>query len=104
MNGVVQGAEAVRSIVTYIRTLYDDQEFNFAGPYGENGFLEDYTARVRGEQLGQRRPGHPQRRRAGAAHRGQLPAPEHTAARVPADRRALRRHPLRRALRLQRPG
>jgi hypothetical protein len=52
MNGVVQGAEAVRLIVTYIRTLYDDQEFNFAGPYGGNGFLEDYTARVRGEQLG----------------------------------------------------
>lgn len=52
MNGVVQGAEAVRSIVTCIRTLYDSQEFNFAGPYGENGFLEDYTARVRGEQLG----------------------------------------------------
>ena len=52
MNGVVQGAEAVRSIVTYIRTLYDDQEFSFAGPYGENGFLEDYTARVRGEQIG----------------------------------------------------
>ena len=52
MNGVVQGAEAVRSIVTYIRTLYDDQEFHFAGPYGRNGFLEDYTARVRGEQLG----------------------------------------------------
>ena len=52
MNGVAQGAEAVRSIVTFIRTLYDDQEFNFAGPYGENGFLEDYTARVRGEQLG----------------------------------------------------
>ena len=24
------------------------QEFNFAGPYGENGFLEDYTAQVRG--------------------------------------------------------
>ena len=52
MNGVVQGAEAVRSIVTYIRTLYDSQEFNFAGPYGENGFLEDYTAQVRGEQIG----------------------------------------------------
>ena len=48
MNGVVQGAEAVRSIVTYIRTLYDSQEFNFAGPYGESGFLEDYTAQVRG--------------------------------------------------------
>jgi hypothetical protein len=52
MNGVVQGAEAVRSIVTYIRMLYDSQEFNFAGPYGENGFLEDYTARVRGEPIG----------------------------------------------------
>ena len=53
MNGVVQGAEAVRSIVTSIRTLYDSQEFNFAGPYGENGFLEDYTAQVRGgEQIG----------------------------------------------------
>jgi hypothetical protein len=52
MNGVVQGAEGVRSIVTYIRTLYDSQEFNFAGPYGDNGFLEDYTARVRGETIG----------------------------------------------------
>jgi hypothetical protein len=60
--------------VTYIRTLYDYQKFNFAGPYGENGFLEDYTAGVRGEPIGKRRAGHPQRRRASAAHRGQLPA------------------------------
>jgi hypothetical protein len=52
MNGFVQGAEAVRSIVAYIRTLYESQEFNFAGPYGENGFLEDYNARVRGEPIG----------------------------------------------------
>jgi hypothetical protein len=52
MNGVAHGAEAVRSIVTHIRTLYDNQQFNFAGPYGENGFLEDYTARVRGEEIG----------------------------------------------------
>jgi hypothetical protein len=53
MNGVAQGAEAVRSIVTSIRKLYDSQKFNFAGPYGENGFLEDYTAQVRGgEQIG----------------------------------------------------
>ena len=48
MNGVAQGAEAVRSIVTSIRALYDSQEFSFAGPYGDNGFLEDYTAQVRG--------------------------------------------------------
>ena len=54
MNGVVRGrAEAVRSIVTYIRRiLYDHREFKFAGPYGENGFLEDYTALVHGEQVG----------------------------------------------------
>ena len=48
MNGAAQGAEAVRSIVTCIRALYVSQEFTFAGPYGENGFLEDYTAQVRG--------------------------------------------------------
>jgi hypothetical protein len=52
MDGFLQGPEAVRAIVPYIRTLYDRQEFNFAGPYGENGFLEDYTAWVRGEPIG----------------------------------------------------
>jgi hypothetical protein len=52
MNGFVQGPDAVRSIVTFIRTLYDAQEFNFAGPFGENDFIEDYTAQVRGEKLG----------------------------------------------------
>jgi hypothetical protein len=51
MNGVLQGAEAVRSIVAYIRTIYEDQETSFAGPYTENGFLEVYTTRVRGEQI-----------------------------------------------------
>ncbi|MGO9489704.1 MAG: hypothetical protein ACLQBB_11830 [Solirubrobacteraceae bacterium] len=52
MTGVARGAEAVRSIVTTIRKLYDSQEFNFAGPYGEDGFLEDYTAWVQGEPIG----------------------------------------------------
>ena len=53
MNGVAQGAEAVRAIVTCIRALYDAQKFNFAGPYGQDGFLEDYTAQVRGgDQVG----------------------------------------------------
>jgi hypothetical protein len=51
MNGVVQGAEAARTVLVYIRSLYDYQQFNFAGPYGENGFLEDYTAGVRGEPI-----------------------------------------------------
>ena len=52
LDGVVQGAEAVRSVVLTIRSFYDRQEFKFAGPYGDNGFLEDYVAEVHGEPLG----------------------------------------------------
>ena len=52
MDGFVQGAQAVRTVLVYIRSLYDYQKFDFAGPYGENGWLEDYTAGVRGEPIG----------------------------------------------------
>jgi hypothetical protein len=52
LDGVVQGAEAVRSVVLTIRSLYEHQEFKFAGPYGDNGFLEDYVAQVNGESIG----------------------------------------------------
>ena len=52
LDGVVQGAQAVRSVVITIRSLYDRQEHKFAGPYGDNGFLEDYVAEVRGEPIG----------------------------------------------------
>jgi hypothetical protein len=52
LDGVVQGAEAVRSVVVTIRSMYDRQEHTFAGPYGDNGFLEEYVAEVRGEPLG----------------------------------------------------
>jgi hypothetical protein len=52
MDGFVQGAGAVRTVLVAIRSLYDYQKFRFAGPYGENGWLEDYTAGVRGEQIG----------------------------------------------------
>ena len=52
LDGAVQGADAVRSVVLTIRSLYDRQEFKFAGPYGDNGFLEDYVAEVRGEPIG----------------------------------------------------
>lgn len=34
------------------RRLYDRQDFNFAGPWGNSGFVEDYTAQVRGSPLG----------------------------------------------------
>jgi hypothetical protein len=52
MDGFVQGPEVVRTVLVYIRSLYEYQKFNFAGPYGENGWLEDYTAGVRGEPIG----------------------------------------------------
>jgi len=51
LDGAVKGAEAVRSIIVTIRTLYDRQNFNFAGPWADNSFIEDYTAQVRGEPI-----------------------------------------------------
>jgi hypothetical protein len=51
MDGFVQGAEAVRAVLVAIRTLYDYQEFHFAGPYGDGGWIEDYTAGVRGQPV-----------------------------------------------------
>jgi hypothetical protein len=52
LDGVVQGAEAVRSVVLTIRSFYERQEFKFTGPCGNNGFLEDYVAEVQGKPLG----------------------------------------------------
>jgi hypothetical protein len=52
LDGVVQGPEAVRKVVGTIRSLYEHQEFNFAGPYRENGWIEDYIAQVSGEPIG----------------------------------------------------
>src|SRR5580765_6430006 len=52
LDGVVQGADAVRSVVLTIRSLYEHQEFKFAGPCGDNGVLEDYVAKVNGEPIG----------------------------------------------------
>jgi hypothetical protein len=51
MDGTAQGPEAIRAILGTIRTLYERQEFNFVGPYRDNGVLEDYTAQVRGEPI-----------------------------------------------------
>jgi hypothetical protein len=52
MDGAVRGPEAVRAIVGQIRSIYENQEFNFAGPYSESVFLEDYSAEVRGQPIG----------------------------------------------------
>jgi hypothetical protein len=43
LDGALQGAEAVRAVIGGVRELYDRQDFNFAGPWGDNRFIEDYT-------------------------------------------------------------
>ena len=52
LDGTVQGADAVRAVVGVARKLYDRQDVNFAGPWGDNSFIEDYTAEVDGRPLG----------------------------------------------------
>jgi hypothetical protein len=52
LTGIAEGPEAVRAILGFARTLYDYQEFNFVGSYGDHGFVEDYTSVVRGEPIG----------------------------------------------------
>ena len=48
MDGTAHGADDVRSIVVTARGVYDNQEFSFAGPVGDYGFVEDYTTQIRG--------------------------------------------------------
>jgi len=65
MNGVVQGAEAVRSIVTCIRALYESPGVQLRRPLRRErlpGGLHGPGPRGRADR--QRRPDHPQRRRA----------------------------------------
>ena len=52
MDGTARGAEDVRSILVIARPQYEHQEFNYAGPCGENSFLEDYSSSVRGMLTG----------------------------------------------------
>ena len=49
MQGAAQGANAVRSFVTYASTLYEYQEFNH---FGRSPFIEDYTTPIHGEPTG----------------------------------------------------
>ena len=52
LDGAARGPDGVRTIVGAIRSLYERQQFNFAGSYGENAWLEDYIAHVGGEPVG----------------------------------------------------
>jgi hypothetical protein len=38
--------------LSFARTLYDYQEFNVIGRYGDSDFVEDYVATVHGEPIG----------------------------------------------------
>jgi hypothetical protein len=48
MDGAAQGAKDVGAILVAARQQYEDQVFSYAGPCGDHGFVEDYTAEVRG--------------------------------------------------------
>ncbi len=52
LTGIAEGPEAIRAILGFARTLYEYQEFNYVGRYGDDGFVEDYTSVVRGEPIG----------------------------------------------------
>lgn len=49
MQGVAQGADAVRAIVLAARKEYKNQEFSYTGNYGDNAFIEEYMCEIRGE-------------------------------------------------------
>lgn len=50
-DGPIPGPEAVRAVVTAARELYEFQDFTYTGDYGNDGFIEEYTTKVKGETL-----------------------------------------------------
>jgi len=50
-DGAIEGAASVHEVVVAAKEIYEFQDFQYAGPCGENSFLEDYTASVRGVPL-----------------------------------------------------
>jgi hypothetical protein len=52
MNGAAQGPDAVRSIILAVKDFYPYQEIDYAGPYGDNNFLEVYNTEIDGQPLG----------------------------------------------------
>jgi hypothetical protein len=52
MDGVVVGREGLVTVLSKIRGLYEKQIFDWVGPYGENGWIEEYVVHVEGETLG----------------------------------------------------
>jgi hypothetical protein len=36
LDGALQGADAIRDVIGGVSELYDRQDFNFAGPFGDS--------------------------------------------------------------------
>ncbi|MEV4118671.1 hypothetical protein [Micromonospora sp. NPDC049645] len=51
LNGTVRGADAVLTLLSHARTLYEYQEFVFTGEYDTNGYIEDYSSRIQGQPI-----------------------------------------------------
>ncbi|MGY2700948.1 hypothetical protein ACVW2K_000532 [Nocardioides sp. HB32] len=49
IQGTLEGADSVRTLVLDARQLYENQTFSYVGDYGDNGFIEEYTCRIHGE-------------------------------------------------------
>src|SRR6202008_2359652 len=49
LQGAVEGAEAVHRVVTDARKIYENQQIQFTGNYGDDGFLEEYTCNIQGQ-------------------------------------------------------
>jgi hypothetical protein len=43
LDGALQGADAIRAVIGGVRRPYDRQDFNFAGPWGDNGLTRSPT-------------------------------------------------------------
>jgi hypothetical protein len=93
MDGTAHGAADVRSIVVTAKELCENPQFSYAGPCGDNGFLELYTTDVRGVTH-PRRGGDLQRRRSDTANRGETAAAQRAAVLLSRDAREVRQHPL----------
>src|ERR1700753_2871879 len=51
LDGIVTGRDDVRMLLAYARTLYDYQDFDYVGPYAQDGLVEDYASEVRGRPI-----------------------------------------------------
>jgi hypothetical protein len=52
LDGALQDSDAIRAVIGGVRELYDRQDFNFAGSWGDNSFIEDYTPRFAANHSG----------------------------------------------------